>query len=213
MYHIVLTGVTKGCGRGLLEEFAQMGHTVMGCGRDTKQIEALKKEYPAPHRFDVVDVADAIAVDAWAKRVLEKYPAPDFLINNAGVMNKNAPLWEISSEEFDYVIGVNIRGVANVIRAFVPSMIERKKGVVVNFSSGWGRSVSPNVAPYCATKWAIEGLSKALAEELPREMKSVPFNPGVINTDMLQSCFGHEASHYPSPGQWAKKTAKEILSL
>ena len=56
------------------------------------------------------------------------------------------------------MIDVNIKGVANVIRAAVPMMIERGTGVVVNFSSGWGRSVSPEVAPYCATKWAMEGI-------------------------------------------------------
>jgi NAD(P)-dependent dehydrogenase (short-subunit alcohol dehydrogenase family) len=76
------------------------------------------------------------------------------------------------------VVSVNIVGVANVIRAFAPAMIERGSGVIVNLSSGWGRSVSPEVAPYCATKWAIEGMTKALAEELPKGMAAVPLNPG-----------------------------------
>jgi NAD(P)-dependent dehydrogenase (short-subunit alcohol dehydrogenase family) len=83
----------------------------------------------------------------------------------------------------------------------------------VNFSSGWGRSTSPEVAPYCATKWAIEGLSRALAEELPAGMAAVPLNPGIINTEMLQSCFGEHASDYPGPEQWAKKAVPFLLSL
>jgi len=73
--------------------------------------------------------------------------------------------------------------------------------------------VSPEVAPYCASKWAIEGLTKALAQELPRGMAAVPLNPGIINTDMLQSCFGGDANAYPSPAVWAKKVAPFLLRL
>jgi NAD(P)-dependent dehydrogenase (short-subunit alcohol dehydrogenase family) len=70
---------------------------------------------------------------------------------------------------------------------------------VLNFSSGWGRSADAEVAPYCATKWAIEGLTLALAQELPPGMAAVPLNPGIINTGMLHSCFGDSASSYPTP--------------
>src|SRR5205085_98631 len=132
-----------------------------------------------------VDVSCDSAVRAWAESVLQGGFVPDLLLNNAAVVNANARLWEVPAEEFDRVIDVNIKGVANVIRHFVPAMIARKCGVIVNFSSGWGRSTSPEVAPYCATKWAMEGLSFALAQELPRGMAAVPLNPGIINTEML----------------------------
>ena len=92
-------------------------------------------------------------------------------------------------------------------------MVERGTGVIVNLSSGWGRSVSPEVAPYCATKWAIEGLTKALAEELPKGMAAVPLNPGVIDTDMLRTCFADSASSYPKADEWAKKAGPFILGL
>ena len=115
------------------------------------------------------------------------------LLNNAGLINRNAPLWEVRAQEFSDVIDVNLKGVANVIRHFVPAMIKRRSGVIVNFSSGWGRSTDAEVAPYCATKWAIEGLTQALAQELPPGMAAVPFNPGIINTAMLRSCFGGSA--------------------
>jgi len=103
-------------------------------------------------------------------------------------------IWKISAKEFSEVIDVNIKGVANVLRHFLPAMVERKSGVIVNFSSGWGRSTAAEVAPYCATKWAIEGLTQALAQELPAGMAAIPLNPGIINTEMLQSCFGGSAS-------------------
>src|SRR5205807_5285973 len=124
--------------------------------------------------------------------------------NNAALINPNAPLWEVPAEEFSDVIDVNIKGVANMIRHFVPAMIERGSGVIVNFSSGWGRSTSPKVATYCATKWAIEGLTQALSQELPAGMAAIPLNPGIINTDMLQSSFGSSASAYPTAEEWAK---------
>ena len=111
------------------------------------------------------------------------------------------------------MIDVNIKGVTNVIRHFVPVMIERGSGVVVNFSSGWGRSTDAEVAPYCATKWAIEGLTQALAQELPASVAAIALNPGVINTDMLQSCFGGSASAYPSAEQWARKSVPFLLEL
>jgi NAD(P)-dependent dehydrogenase (short-subunit alcohol dehydrogenase family) len=139
--------------------------------------------------------------------------APDFLINNAGLMNTPAPLWKVPAEEFARVTSVNINGVANVIRSFVPAMVERGSGVIVNLSSGWGRSVSAEVAPYCATKWAIEGLTKALAEELPGGMAAVPLNPGVVDTDMLRTCFSGGASSYAKPQEWAERAAPFILAL
>ncbi len=139
--------------------------------------------------------------------------APDLLLNNAAIINRNAPLWKVPAREFSDVIDVNIKGVVNVIRHFAPTMIARRSGVIVNWSSGWGRSTDPDVAPYCATKWAIEGLTQALAQELPAGMAAVPLNPGIINTGMLQSAFGASAAQYPSAAQWAKKAVPFLLSL
>jgi NAD(P)-dependent dehydrogenase (short-subunit alcohol dehydrogenase family) len=92
-------------------------------------------------------------------------------------------------------------------------MIRRRSGVIVNFSSGWGRSTDAEVAPYCATKWAIEGLTQALAQELPSGMSAVALNPGIIATDMLRSCFGGSVSSYPKPEIWAKNAAPFLLHI
>ena len=116
-------------------------------------------------------------------------------------------------DEFSWVIDVNIKGVYHVLRHFLPAMVERGSGVIVNFSSGWGRSTDAEVAPYCATKYAIEGLTLALAQELPKGMAAVPLNPGIINTDMLQSAWGEGASAYPSPEKWAEKAVPFLLKL
>jgi NAD(P)-dependent dehydrogenase (short-subunit alcohol dehydrogenase family) len=135
------------------------------------------------------------------------------LLNNAALINRNAPLWEVPAKEFSDVVDVNIKGVANVIRYFVPAMVARRSGVIVNFSSGWGRSADAEVAPYCATKWAIEGLTSSLSQEIPSGMVAVPLNPGIIDTDMLRSCFGGSSGSYPSAQQWAKTAVPFLLKI
>ena len=210
---ILITGVSRGIGRAMAGEFIRLGHTVLGCGRSEKEIRQLQIQSAAPHKFDIVDVSADEQVAAWAKRVLKSHGPPDLLLNNAGLINRNARLWEIGAREFSDVVDVNLKGTANVIRHFVPAMVKKQSGVIVNFSSGWGRSTDAEVAPYCATKWAIEGLTRALAQELPPGMAAVPLNPGIINTDMLRSCFGDSASGYPTPPEWAKIAVPFLLKL
>ena len=210
---VVITGVTRGLGRAMAEKFIALGHTVLGCGRNREQIDQLRHKWPKRHDFDVVDVASDGQVHAWMDRLHKKCGAPELLINNAGIINRNAPLWKVSAEEFSEVIDVNIKGVMNVIRAFLPNMLKKHRGVIVNFSSGWGRSADKDVGPYVATKWAIEGLTQALALELPPGLAVVALNPGIVNTDMLQSCFGESAAHYPSAARWAETAVPFILKL
>ena len=104
-------------------------------------------------------------------------------------------------------------GVANVMRVFIPSMIDRKKGIIVNMSSEWGRSTSANVSACCASKWGLEGLTKSVAQELPSPLAAIPLNPGVIDTDLLRFYYGDSASEYPKPEAWAKVAAPFILNL
>lgn len=210
---VIITGTTRGCGRAMVERLVESGHTVVGCGRSSSQIENLRKNHGQPHRFDVVDVSDDAQVAAWAQSVISSGLVPDLLLNNAAVINRSAPLWKITAEEFQQVLNINVAGTANVIRHFVPAMAERKRGVIVNFSSGCGRSTSAEVAPYCATKFAVEGLTQALAQELPRGMAAVPLNPGIINTEMLQSCWADGANRYPSPDRWSRIAVPFLLLL
>ncbi len=210
---VLLTGASRGLGRAMVDGFARRGHTVLGCARSRQQIEELRHRYPRPHRFETVDVCLEEEVRRWAEIILADFGPPDLLLNNAALINRNAPLWEVPGEEFSKVVDVNIKGVYHLVRHIVPAMVERGRGVIVNFSSGWGRSTSREVAPYCATKWAIEGLTRALAQELPEGMAAVPLNPGVIHTQMLESCFGPSAASHPSPRQWARRAVPFLLGL
>jgi len=210
---IVLTGATRGLGRALADRFAEAGCTVAGCGRSTAQVDGLRAAHAPPHRFETVDVADAAAVEAWAAALPAELAAPDLLINNAALMNAPAPLWKVPADAFGRLMDVNVDGTLNVIRAFAPAMIARGTGVIVNFSSGWGRGTAPEVGPYCASKWAIEGLTRALARELPAGLAAVSLNPGVIDTDMLRTCWEGAAAAYPKPDAWSGRAEPFLLSL
>lgn len=209
---IVLTGATRGLGRALLPRLLALGHRVAGCGTNEAALADARRAYPQA-LLERVDVTDADAVTAWAGRVLAALGPADLLLNNAAVMNEPAPLWEIPATAFDRIVDVNVKGVANVVRAFVPAMVRAGRGVIVNLSSGWGRSTSADVAPYCATKYAVEGLTLALAQDLPGGMAAVPLNPGIIDTDMLRVCFGDSAGGYPTAQQWAERAVPFLLKL
>lgn len=210
---IVITGATRGLGRALTDAFIAEGHLLAGCGRDAQRIAELQGRYPAPHLFAAVDVREEEAVRRWAGEVLARLGPPDLLINNAAIMARPAPLWQVSEDDFRLSLEVNVLGIFHVLKAFLPAMTERRSGVIVNLSSAWGRSTAPRVAPYCATKYAVEGLTLALAQELPRGMAAVPLNPGIINTDMLRSVWGAQAGRYPDATTWVRRAVPFLLSL
>jgi NAD(P)-dependent dehydrogenase (short-subunit alcohol dehydrogenase family) len=210
---IAVTGVSRGLGRALVREWAAAGHRIAGCARSADAVRALADEVGGPHRFTALDVRDDDAVAAWAANVVDVFGAPDLLVNNAALINANAPVWEVPRDEMDAVIDVNVKGVANVLRHLVPPMIARGSGVIVNVTSEWGRSTSPDVGPYCASKFAIEGLTKSLAQELPSGLAAIPLNPGIIDTEMLRSCFGDNAATYPTAEEWARTAAPFLLTL
>ncbi|MEW6279807.1 MAG: SDR family oxidoreductase [Candidatus Eremiobacterota bacterium] len=190
--HVVITGTSRGLGASLALEFERLGERVSGCSsRD-------------------VDVRVPERVADWAGRL----DPPDLLINNAAVALPSRRLWEVDPEEFSRAVDTNLKGVYHVLRAFLPRMVERGSGVVVNMSSDWGRSTSPLVATYCATKWAIEGLTRALAKELPFGLAAVAVDPGNIDTDMLRLALGEElARRYPGAEEWAAQAAPRLLEL
>lgn len=209
MKKVVVTGCSRGLGRAMVEGFEKLNYDVFGCSSNSDAIKKLQ----SGGRFFCCDVADESSVEDFAAQVLADGTAPDILINNAALINQNAPLWEVSDAEFSRLMDVNLRGIANMVRHFVPAMIEKGSGVVVNFSSYWGRSTASEVAPYCASKFGVEGLTSALAQELPRGLAAVALNPGIINTDMLQSCFGSGASAHLGPDQWAESAVPFIDSF
>ncbi|MGF9966391.1 SDR family oxidoreductase [Bacillus rhizoplanae] len=211
---VVITGITQGLGRALIDRFSELDWLIVGCGRSENKINQIRTQFDDKHDFQSVDVSDDKAVRAWGEYILQRYSVPDLLINNASIVNKNAPLWTISSEEFANVMNINVNGVVNVIRSFVPAMIHNKRGVIINISSSWGRSGEAKLAPYCASKFAIEGLTQSMALELPKEMAVVSMDPGgSINTPMLHSCAPEYISNSPTPEAWSHVAVPYMLSI
>jgi len=210
---VLITGVSRGLGRAMVNEFIKLGWTVAGCCRSEAAVKELSEHYAAPHYFAAVDVARASSVKDFCETALAQVGTPHLLLNNAAVINANAPLWEVPEAEFDQVVDVNIKGSFYTIKYLAPAMLARGSGVIVNFSSGWGRSTSPEVAPYCASKFAIEGLSKAMSQETEGKVAVIALNPGIIDTEMLRSCFGEGAGGYDDATAWAKRAVPFLVQL
>ncbi|CAK9326844.1 unnamed protein product [Citrullus colocynthis] len=214
---VLITGISKGLGRALALELANRGHTIIGCSRDRTKLDSLQAQLCNislnPHFLFKVDVRSNKNVQEFAQIVAKNQLVPDMLVNNAGLAHRSAKIWEVDVEDFDNVIDTNVKGTANILRHFIPLMILNNKGIIVNMSSDAGRTAHEDFAPYCSSKWAIEGLSKCIAKGLPEGMALVALNPGSIHTDMLALCCGDLAAQFQSPQKWALKAATMILDL
>ena len=208
---VAITGTSKGLGRALSAQFLQMGHQVFGGARTPGE----QLGFEPAGAYHQVDVTDSASLDRWWTSARERFGGlPDLVIANAAVINRSAPLWRVPEAEFRQVVEANVVGVYLTFKQFISLWEEsaKKPAVLVALSSGWGRSTSPEVAPYCASKWAVERMVGALAQELP-ELTVVALNPGIIDTEMLRSCFGEGAGHYNKPGSWARPAARQILAF
>lgn len=222
---IVISGVTSGLGRALLGYFYNHGHTVAGCGRRISEIQALQGQFPNA-KLSVVDVSNDKSVQDWADTICgsvdgedgESKVKVDLVIANAGVspetMHQTKLAWEVPREDFDDTIDVNIKGVSNMIRHFVPRMVKNNVGTFVAMSSGLGRSPNPYHAAYCASKWAIEGMVKSLAMSFPDgPMCAVPLAPGVVQTGITVDGKNEGSSSSGNIDKWIEVAAPMILGL
>ncbi|MFS0558500.1 SDR family oxidoreductase [Brevibacillus sp. 179-C9.3 HS] len=212
---VVITGVTRGLGRAMVERFHEAGWTVAGCGRSEKEVQELRQQFGGTHHFSVVDVSVMEQVEKWAEEVRTQAGVPDLLINNASIINRNSPVIGLAPSEFSRVMDINVNGVFYVIHSFLPSMVQRANGgVVVNISSYWGRNGEAFLSPYCASKFAIEGLTQSLAAELPEGMAAVALDPGgSIDTSMLQSCSPEDVETAPNPVEWSHVAVPYMMGL
>jgi NAD(P)-dependent dehydrogenase (short-subunit alcohol dehydrogenase family) len=212
---VVITGVSRGLGRAMVHEFDHCGLRVAGCARSREAIESLGLRYPE-HDFQIVDVSEDRQVRNWAAQVTERYGAPKIVINNAAVLNVRETLWHLNDEEFSQVLDINVKGVVNVLRHFIPTMMVRKDGFIINFISRWGKHVEERLTPYCASKWAVVALTRALAQELASTgIAVIGLNPGVVRTEMLKRYLGNteELGSYPSSDEWAQIAVPLMLSF
>jgi len=184
----VITGGGSGIGASLAEACAAEGMRVVVADVNRERAEAVAAELPDDTAYGkAVDVADAAQVQELADFAFDTFGAVHLLCNNAGV-SPVGRVWDYSDEDFRWLVGVNLFGVANGLRSFVPRMIEQGEGHIVNTGSGASFVSTPRLGPYCATKHAIVGLSEALRYELEGTGIGVSvLVPAGVNTNIADS--------------------------
>jgi NAD(P)-dependent dehydrogenase (short-subunit alcohol dehydrogenase family) len=184
----VITGGGSGIGASLARACAAEGMRVVVADVNGDRAEAIASELPHDTAAcKPVDVSDATQVQELADFAFDTFGAVHLLCNNAGV-SPVGRVWEYSDEDFRWLVGVNLFGVMNGLRAFVPRMIEQGEGHIVNTGSGASFVSTPRLGPYCATKHAIVGLSEALGYELAGTGIGVSvLVPAGVNTNIAES--------------------------
>jgi NAD(P)-dependent dehydrogenase (short-subunit alcohol dehydrogenase family) len=191
----VITGGGSGIGASLARACAAEGMEVVVVDVNEERAASVTAELPEGKAVArAVDVADADAVQALADFAFDRFGAVHLLCNNAGI-SPAGRIWDFTDDDWRLLLGVNIHGVANGIRSFVPRMIEQGEGHVVNTGSGASFVATPRLGPYCATKHAIVGLSEALRYELEGTGIGVSvLVPAGVNTNIGDSMVRRSAT-------------------
>ncbi|HYN33198.1 MAG TPA: SDR family oxidoreductase [Ilumatobacteraceae bacterium] len=181
----VVTGANSGIGRATAIHLAQQGHRVAGTVRSiakAEKLQAMASDAGVDIELFELDVADDNSVREGFAEILDSMGRVDHLVNNAGV-GGNAVAEECPPELYLSVMNVNLCGAVRCLQAVLPQMRERGSGTIVNISSVAGRIAALAQSPYVASKWAFEGLSEGLAQELaPFGIRVVIIEPGVTKS-------------------------------
>jgi 3-oxoacyl-[acyl-carrier protein] reductase len=184
----VVTGAGRGIGAAIARRLAFLGATVVLTGRSQKPLQATASQITASGNQAKImqcDVSNLESVQAVASFVSQSFGRTDILVNNAGVGSFSTPLHELTPEEWEKVLNINLRGVYYCIRSFAPMMIQAKTGHIVNISSLAGKNALPNGAAYAASKWGLNGLTYSVAEELrPHNIRVAVVCPGSVDTEL-----------------------------
>ncbi len=210
---VILTGGGTGIGRAAALLFAERGARVVVCGRRAEMlVETVRLiEERGGHALAVpTNVKNWMRVSRMVSAVLGKFGRVDILVNNAGVAIAK-PLVEMREEEWDEMIGTNLKGIFLCCKAVLPSMVEASSGVIVNVSSILGNSGIANFGAYCASKFGVIGLTQALADELgSRGIRIYAVCPGRTSTDMQRQLGGEMIAELSMP---PRKVAEKIVGL
>lgn len=201
----LVTGAASGLGRCLATDLAERGADVVvidvneeGLRETAAMVEAKGRRCLARR----VDVSDYAAMRAMAEEVISDWGGVDILVNNAGV-GVGGELADIPIEDFEWIVGINLMGEVYGTRLFLPGMIERGRGHIVNVASLSGLVVLPLHLPYTTTKFALVGFSEALWIELKRRGIGVTMIcPGAIRTNIMDSTRTHEGEGMQFARKW-----------
>ncbi len=188
----VVTGGGTGLGAAIATHLHAAGARVVLVGRRPEPLQATSQRLGGSPRVEPCDVADPTSVADLAERLVDEQVS--ILVNNAGVPGPVAPLVEVTPAEWDQVFAVNVRGMYLMCRAFLPGMIDRGSGDVINLASVSGKRPLERRTPYCASKMAVIGLTSTLAFEVGRYGVRVnTLSPGPVEGERMHRNFRLEA--------------------
>lgn len=197
----VVTGGGQGIGAAICRRLAAAGARVGVLDREQQLAQTLADELGG------VAVQANVTAESEVQQAIAQVEAKlgpvSILVNNAGITGRSAPLWELTQQEFDIVLAVNVTGVYLCCKAVIPGMIARQYGRIVNIASVAGKEGNPNLGPYSASKAAVIGLTKSLAKELVGKGNITvnSISPAVIATPILdglpQSTIDYMVSRIP----------------
>jgi 3-oxoacyl-[acyl-carrier protein] reductase len=188
----VVTGATDGIGRAVALALADAGARLAVCARTADRVNALVRELDRDGTVvgTSCDVSDEGAVHAFASFARDRLGPVDVLVNNAGLARFGSA-WELPVEAFDEIMAVNVRGTFLMTRAFLPDMLARGDGHIINIASLAGRNPVPGAAAYAAAKHAVLGFSKSLLGEVRQHgVRVTAICPGSVVTPFFEKSGG-----------------------
>lgn len=191
---VFITGASSGIGRACAEQFAREGAHLIICARRADRLQKLAESLSADYAVDVIPLAFDITDVQAIEKALASLPSSsrniDILLNNAGMALGYDKLYEGNLAEWDQVIDTNIKSVVYMTRLIVPNMLERKQGHIINIGSISSRAVYTGASVYCATKFAVRGLTDTLRMDLHGTSIRVSIiDPGLVKTDFFDVRF------------------------
>jgi len=207
---VVISGASHGLGKALAYGFAEQGFALGVCGRDKARLSAVSqqlKKMNTPHIADIVDVSDNEAVQTFIQKIISTFGRIDVLINNASLLGPRIEIASYPTHSWNEVMGVNIHGAFYMIKQTLKIMLAQNEGSVINVSSSVGRAGRRAWGAYSASKFALEGLTEVLSDELRgTSIRVNSVNPGPIATDMRREA-------YPEEDQSKLKKPEDILEV
>jgi NADP-dependent 3-hydroxy acid dehydrogenase YdfG len=195
----LITGATSGIGRATAFEFAKNGINLIICGRRTDRLETIKTALEKTTNVHTLcfDVRDNDAVKKAISSLPEAFNTIDILINNAGNAHGLDPIETGTTDDWDAMMDINVKGLLYVSKAIIPQMTKRQSGHIINIGSSAGKEVYPKGNVYCASKHAVLAITEGMRIDLnPYGIKVGAINPGMVETEFSQVRFkGNEAAN------------------